>query len=614
MSQNKVANEKRIDKKESFASNTALLVWFLKGSKRYFVCCIISAIILSFFALVNPRIIGITVDSIVGNAEFDLPAFVVEFINSLGGRDFLRANLWIVTIAVIGFALLEGVFRISYKMSNAIGSETLVENIRNSLYKHIIRLPFEWHGQNATGDIIQRCTSDVETIKSFLSEQLVTLFRLVVLIALAVIYMLRIHVGLTMVVIVFIPITVAQSLYFHKKIAAAFEKTDAEEGKLSSIAQENLTGVRVVRAFGREEYERRRFEKQSEAYANSDLGLVRIFLAFFSFGSLISRLQIFLIILLGVWFCSKGSITGGQYIEYISYVIMISWPIRRLGRIISQMSKTSVSIDRLRYIMNSAEEEDEEGALIVPVNEDIEFKNISFEYVKGEKILDDVSFKIKAGSTVGILGGTGSGKSTLMYLLERLYDLQDDTNGEITIGNVPVNRIKRRHIRKRIGMVLQEPYLFSKTLAENISISNDKRELEDIRRAAGIASLDKTIESFTDGYDTFVGERGVTLSGGQKQRTAIAQTLIKKPDVLIFDDSLSAVDTETDERIRKALNKETQDQTVILIAHRITTLMHADNIIVLDRGRVVEEGTHKELINKDGIYKKIYELQLQNEA
>ncbi len=614
MSQNKVANEKRIDKKESFASNTALLVWFLKGSKRYFVCCIISAIILSFFALVNPRIIGITVDSIVGNAEFDLPAFVVEFINSLGGRDFLRANLWVVTIAVIGFALLEGVFRISYKMSNAIGSETLVENIRNSLYKHIIRLPFEWHGQNATGDIIQRCTSDVETIKSFLSEQLVTLFRLVVLIALAVIYMLRIHVGLTMVVIVFIPITVAQSLYFHKKIAAAFEKTDAEEGKLSSIAQENLTGVRVVRAFGREEYERRRFEKQSEAYANSDLGLVRIFLAFFSFGSLISRLQIFLIILLGVWFCSKGSITGGQYIEYISYVIMISWPIRRLGRIISQMSKTSVSIDRLRYIMNSAEEEDEEGALIVPVNEDIEFKNISFEYVKGEKILDDVSFKIKAGSTVGILGGTGSGKSTLMYLLERLYDLQDDTNGEITIGNVPVNRIKRRHIRKRIGMVLQEPYLFSKTLAENISISNDKRELEDIRRAAGIASLDKTIESFTDGYDTFVGERGVTLSGGQKQRTAIAQTLIKKPDVLIFDDSLSAVDTETDERIRRALNKETQDQTVILIAHRITTLMHADNIIVLDRGRVVEEGTHKELINKDGIYKKIYELQLQNEA
>lgn len=614
MSQNKVANEKRIDKKESFASNTALLVRFLKGSKRYFVCCIISAIILSFFALVNPRIIGITVDSIVGNAEFDLPAFVVEFINSLGGRDFLRANLWVVTIAVIGFALLEGVFRISYKMSNAIGSETLVENIRNSLYKHIIRLPFEWHGQNATGDIIQRCTSDVETIKSFLSEQLVTLFRLVVLIALAVIYMLRIHVGLTMVVIVFIPITVAQSLYFHKKIAAAFEKTDAEEGKLSSIAQENLTGIRVVRAFGREEYERRRFEKQSEAYANSDLGLVRIFLAFFSFGSLISRLQIFLIILLGVWFCSKGSITGGQYIEYISYVIMISWPIRRLGRIISQMSKTSVSIDRLRYIMNSAEEEDEEGALIVPVNEDIEFKNISFEYVKGEKILDDVSFKIKAGSTVGILGGTGSGKSTLMYLLERLYDLQDDTNGEITIGNVPVNRIKRRHIRKRIGMVLQEPYLFSKTLAENISISNDKRELEDIRRAAGIASLDKTIESFTDGYDTFVGERGVTLSGGQKQRTAIAQTLIKKPDVLIFDDSLSAVDTETDERIRRALNKETQDQTVILIAHRITTLMHADNIIVLDRGRVVEEGTHKELINKDGIYKKIYELQLQNEA
>lgn len=614
MSQNKVANEKIIDKKESFASNTALLVRFLKGSKRYFVCCIISAIILSFFALVNPRIIGITVDSIVGNAEFDLPAFVVEFINSLGGRDFLRANLWVVTIAVIGFALLEGVFRISYKMSNAIGSETLVENIRNSLYKHIIRLPFEWHGQNATGDIIQRCTSDVETIKSFLSEQLVTLFRLVVLIALAVIYMLRIHVGLTMVVIVFIPITVAQSLYFHKKIAAAFEKTDAEEGKLSSIAQENLTGIRVVRAFGREEYERRRFEKQSEAYANSDLGLVRIFLAFFSFGSLISRLQIFLIILLGVWFCSKGSITGGQYIEYISYVIMISWPIRRLGRIISQMSKTSVSIDRLRYIMNSAEEEDEEGALIVPVNEDIEFKNISFEYVKGEKILDDVSFKIKAGSTVGILGGTGSGKSTLMYLLERLYDLQDDTNGEITIGNVPVNRIKRRHIRKRIGMVLQEPYLFSKTLAENISISNDKRELEDIRRAAGIASLDKTIESFTDGYDTFVGERGVTLSGGQKQRTAIAQTLIKKPDVLIFDDSLSAVDTETDERIRRALNKETQDQTVILIAHRITTLMHADNIIVLDRGRVVEEGTHKELINKGGIYKKIYELQLQNEA
>lgn len=594
-----------------FQSNKQMLLYFLRDSRHFFAISMVSACLLALFALVNPRVIGVTIDSVLGTEPFDLPAPFVRMIEGLGGRDFLRTHLYLIAVFVIVCALLDALWRYLYRVGASRGAETLLKTMRDDLYRHIIRLPFSWHGQHQTGDIIQRCTSDVDTIRAFLSEQLVVLVRMVVWVLFALVFMFRISVPLTLIAAVFIPIIILNSLFYHRRIARAFKVVDEEEGKLSAIAQENLTGVRVVRAFGREMYERKRFETQNDMFANADMVLSKLFVTFWSIGSFLSRFQIFVIMIVGAAFCVSGALTGGRYLEFIGYNTMISWPIRMLGRIISQMSKAGISIERIRYIMNAEEERDDPDVTDAPIDRDIVFSHVTFGYNEGLDVINDVSFTIPAGKTVGILGATGSGKSTLMYLLERLYDLSPE-QGTITIGGTDLRKIRRAHVRERIGMVLQEPYLFSRTLGENITIAAKQGADKDrMKRAARIAALDTTIASFSAGYETAVGERGVTLSGGQKQRTAIAQMLIRNPDVMIFDDSLSAVDAETDVKIRQALKKETSDATVILIAHRITTLMHADKIIVLDKGRVVEEGTHEELLAHNGIYKKIYDLQLK---
>jgi ATP-binding cassette subfamily B protein len=304
----------------------------------------------------------------------------------------------------------------------------------------------------------------------------------------------------------------------------------------------------------------------------------------------------------------EGSLSDGEYIAFIAYNAQLVWPIRMLGRMISELSKAGVSIDRIAYIMDSPIEEDDPEAIDAPMDGDICFEHVSFGFENSPEILHDIHFTMKAGTTLGILGGTGSGKSTLMLLLDKMYPLSPGC-GRITIGGTDIQKISTAHLRKHIGLVLQEPYLFSRTIAENISIAADGLDMDAIRSAAAAAALDETIASFAAGYDTMVGERGVTLSGGQKQRTAIARMLAKPAPILIFDDSLSAVDTETDAKIRRGIARQFGKSSVILISHRITTLSAADQILVLDRGRIVESGTHEELKQAGGLYQKIYETQ-----
>ena len=380
------------------------------------------------------------------------------------------------------------------------------------------------------------------------------------------------------------------------------------------MVQENLTGVRVVRAFGREEFERERFEKQNTYYTGLWIHLIKLLSAFWSVSDFISGLQILLVLVLGSLFCVRGELTAGEYIAFISYNGMLIWPVRFLGRVISEMSKAGVSIDRIRYIMNSEPEHDCPDPVSREQTEqaahgDIVFDHVSFAYENGKDILKDVSFKVKAGTTLGILGSTGSGKTTLMHLLNRLYELPPG-NGSITLGGVNIADMRAQDLRNCIGMVLQEPFLFSRTIGENISIRNHSLPIDEIRRAAGIACVDESITEFKEGYDTMVGERGVTLSGGQKQRVAIARMLTQKSPIMVFDDSLSAVDSETDAKIRQQLHQSLGQSTVILISHRITTLMQADYILVLDKGQIIEEGTPKELESKGGMYRQIYDIQL----
>jgi len=585
-----------------------ILLRFLRGSKRYFLISILAAGMTALADMLQPQIIRAAIDQALGGLPSDFPVFINRLVARLGGFAYLGKHLWIMAAAIVAVGAVQVVSQYLFRVNNTRGSETFVKNARDQLFSHIAHLPFAWHMQNKTGDIIQRCTSDIETAKNFLSEHLTSVFRIVLLLTLSVIFMLSMHPLLTLIAILPMPAIILYSIHFHNSIHSSFLDCDENEGRLSSIAQENLTGVRVVRAFGRERSEIEKFEKQNAHYTGLWERVAKLLSRYWSVSDILSGVQVMAVIIFGSVFCANGTLNAGEFVAFVSYNSLLVWPIRQLGRMISEMSKAGVSMERILYIIDSPAEADEADATEPPMDGDICFENVTFGYEENDPILKNISFTVKAGTTLGILGGTGSGKSTMMLLLDKLYPLPEHC-GRITIGGTDIRKIKTGHLRRSIGMVLQEPYLFSRTIGENIGITLDDPDMDTIRKAAAAAALDEAIGGFAAGYDTVVGERGITLSGGQKQRAAIARMLAQDVPIMIFDDSLSAVDTETDARIRRSIRDRFGKASVILISHRITTLSAADRIIVLDRGSIVEEGSHSQLIQAGGIYQKIYEAQ-----
>ena len=586
------------------------LVWrFVRPYLWIFALTLICSMGNTVLGSLTPQVVRVAVDCVLGSEPF--PGAVT----ALAPPSLLAAAPMTQLVSAAGFllvvAVLSGLCTYGSRMGTANASENFVKSLRDALYRHIQRLPYEWHVRHSTGEIIQRCTSDVEVVRNFVTNQLLEVCRIVFLVGFSLAVMLSMNVRMTLIAVCFLPVILAYSLFFYSKIAKRFLTADEAEGELSATVQENLTGVRVVRAFGREAYEVERFDKKNERFASLWIRLGGLLSAYWGIGDLITGLQILTVICVGVTQAVSGAITLGEFLAFVAYNQTLIWPVRGLGRILSEMSKAGVSIERLAYILDSEPETEPGRALTPPMDRDIVFDHVSFSY--GEQpVLRDVSFTIPAGKTFAVLGATGSGKSTMMHLLDRLYDLAPGC-GRITIGGTDIADISRAYLRRNIGIVLQEPFLFSRTIRENIAAVRPGATMEEVRRHAGTAHVDEAILEFADGYDTIVGERGVTLSGGQKQRVAIARTLMLDAPILIFDDSLSAVDAETDAEIRASLHQARGSATVILISHRITTLMQADCILVLQDGRVAELGSHDELMARGGLYREIYDLQMTGE-
>ena len=588
-------------------SLVSLLGMFMYGVRRYFVYGVCTAAFGIVFNFLMPQVIRFTVDSVLGTEPINFPDFVIRFIDMLGGRELLRSNLLFCALGVVICALFAGIFNYFSRMQLAKGAEGFTKKLRDTLFEHILKLPFSWHNDTLTGDIIQRCTSDVETVKEFISRQLIEVLRTILLLVVALTLMFSMNVTLAFVCLAFLPVIVLYSLLFHKRVSRQFLAADEAEGDLMVDVQENLTGVRVVRAFGREKYELGQFQKKNDNFTQKwvDMGYTLGF--YWGVGDLETAAQILAVVCVGSYLAAQGQMTLGDLLTFILYTQTISWPVRSLGRTLSEFSKAGVSLTRIKEILDADQETQVHQTEATDYSGDIEFKNVTFAYGEHE-VLHDLSFEIKGGETFGILGATGSGKSTITYLLNRLYELAPD-GGEISVGGVPIQKLERSELRRNVGLVLQEPFLFSKTIRENIVIASGSTDERSIHEAAQTADVHSSIEGFPKGYDTIVGERGVTLSGGQKQRVAMARTLIMDCPIMVFDDSMSAVDMETDERIRKALSENTKGSTVILISHRISTLMTADKILVLDDGHAVELGTHAELIERDGMYSRVYRMQ-----
>lgn len=597
--------------KLSRREKTSLILRYLRGCIGFFAIALLCACLGMVFNALTPQIIKITVDSVLGTAETELPRFLQRWFSVEQLRNEPLTALWVAAGAVLVVAALRGLCTYGQRVNLSKGSETFVKNIRDALYRHIQYLSFDWHTAHATGDIIQRCTSDVDVIRNFVCNQLVEVFRTVFLIVLYMSIMFSMNIKLSCIAALFIPIVGLSSGVFYKKISSRFQIADEAEGALTTCAQENLTGVRVVRAFGRERYEVDRFNARNNRFSQLWIKLGRLLSVYWASGTFLTCLQVMTIILAGTIETVHGNMTLGSFLAFITYNEALSWPVRSLGRVLSDMSKAGVSIDRVGYILKAEEESDAPGAEEKPLEGDIVFDHVTFGY-GGQPVLQDVSFTIPQGKTFAVLGGTGSGKSTMVHLLDRLYDLKEG-EGRITIGGTDLRQMQRKALRKQIGLVLQEPFLFSQTIQENIAATHPDATEEELRRMTQIACVDEAITEFPEGYNTLVGERGVTLSGGQKQRIAIARMLLQKAPVMIFDDSLSAVDAETDTKIRAALRENVAGATVILISHRVTTLMQADCILVLDDGKVADIGSHSELISRPGIYRDIYDIQMSSD-
>jgi len=571
-------------------------------------------LVVLFISIINPTLysfvpqfIRYVVDFILkGSSEGSttLPSFLIEFYKIFENQ---LTQILIVGITLVLYQAFRGLLMFMNGYFRGKVAENIAYDMRTKLFSHIQNLSYSYHNNVDTGDLIQRCTSDVETVKSFLSAQLPQLMFIIASIVSGAFQLYLINSKLMFVSIIVMPITLTASIIYFSYTKKKFEEIEEVEASMTSVLQENINGVRVVKAFANEPYEIEKFHKESYKFKRESQKLNNLIALYWGSSDFITVLQYVITLGVAITIVQSGAISEGDVIAALMYIGMLVWPVRGLGRIIGDFGKATVASSRIQEILDIEDDYVNDGHLTPEIKGNIEFKNVSFKFNDtNQEVLKDITFKIKAGETVAIVGKTGSGKSTVVNLLVRMLEV---SNGNIFIDGVDIKDIKKSWIRENIGIILQDPFLYATTIYENIKIGLDDVNEEEVYEAAKIAAIHDDIMQFEEGYNTLVGEKGVTLSGGQKQRIAIARMLLLNKPVIIFDDSLSAVDTSTDLAIRKALGNNSLNLTSIIITHRITTAKEADKIIVLEDGVVAAVGTHDELSKQEGLYKQLWDIQ-----
>lgn len=588
------------------------LIWkLLKEERVRYSLATLSLLAATLIEFLVPLVGSATIDYVLDPDYEKSNPLLERLMTTLGGADNVAANLWIPALAMFLFAVCSGIFNHFQKRLAARASDGICKRAKDRLYDHIQKLSNRYLDGAQTGDLVQRCTSDIETMRLFLAAHVVEIGRSIILIAAVIPVMLALNPLLTLISTFLIPIIILFGYFYFKKVKAVFKEVDEAEGRLTSVVQENITGIRVVRAFGRHHFEIEKFAQPNQEYRDMSIRLTGLMARFWAPSDMLSLTQIGLALVVGSYMAAKGTTTVGTLFAFLALLNLVLWPVRMIGRILTDLGKTVVSISRIDEILSEPTEtcKDEIRAHPPkPVLGQIEIQDVSFRHSSESQTIDQVSVSINRGETLAILGPSGSGKSTLLHLLLRFYDCDE---GSILLDGMDIRDLDRQYLRRQFGVVLQEPFLYSRSIEENIRFGGEISEMNEVISAAKLASIHETIVGFADGYNTEIGERGITLSGGQRQRVALSRALLSDPPILLLDDALSAVDNDTEKAVIEALESRRKNRTTIIIAHRLSTLAHADRVIVMEKGRITQTGTHDTLIEKPGLYQRLWNIQTE---
>lgn len=527
-------------------------------------------------------------------------------VSMFGGPDWIMNNKWILAVAVVAFGLSLAAANIGRGLLRASIESDVSAGIRLKLFYHIERLPYEFLKKHNNGDLLQTCIRDEHVLRNFVVREFVGLCYTVDMMVLSFVILTTINWKIALCSIAILPLLFIYSFFMVQKVRKRYRITDDSEAVVTGKIEETINSIRVVKAYNNEIHEIKEFDKDLDDYSKKFVHWRKLSSFFFSSSDIFVFAEIVVTALLSAYLCFIGEITIGTLVISVTYTSMVVWPVRDCAMTLSDLARAVVSIDRMNEILDTPLEDIDSG-LKPKINGEIVFKNACFKFKDGdEDCLKNINLTIKPKMTVAIMGKTGSGKSTMSLLLTRLYDYD---KGSIKIDGVELKDISRKYIRENVATVLQEPFLFSRTIYQNLTIAKENASIEKVSRSTKIADIHDSIMSFKEGYETKVGERGITLSGGQKQRLAMARTILNDAPIIILDDSLSAVDAETDNKIRSALKNRAQQSTTLIITHRVNTAKDADLIVVLDKGKIEEIGTHQQLIEQKGFYAEINKLQ-----